>query len=57
MNSPSVVSMSVIPAVNRIGRQAIAYQGMCWAASSAVVASRATSVAVSKPSPNSTPTG
>ena len=35
----------------------MAYQGMCWEASSAVVASSATSVAVSKPSPNSTPTG
>ena len=57
MNSPSVVSMNVMPAVNRTGRQMIAYQGMCWEASSAVVASRATSVAVSKPRPNTTPTG
>ncbi len=35
----------------------MAYHGMCWEASSAVVASRATSVAVSKPRPNTTPTG
>src|SRR5689334_10057372 len=40
MNSPSVVSMNVMPAVNRTGRQMIAYQGMCWEASRAVVASR-----------------
>ncbi len=36
MNSPSVVSMTVMPAVNRIGRHKIA---------------------VSKPRPNTTPTG
>jgi hypothetical protein len=29
MNIPSVVSIRLIPAVNRIGRQMIAYQGMC----------------------------
>ena len=57
MTSPSVVSISVIPAVNSTGRQMMAYQGMCWAASSAVLASRPTSVAVSNPSPNRTPTG
>ena len=57
MNIPSVVSMSVMPAVNRIGRHKIVYHGMCWEASSAVVASSATSVAVSNPRPNTTPTG
>ena len=57
MNRPSVVSIRVIPAVNRIGREMIACQGMCSEASSAVVVSRATSVAVSKPIPNTTPTG
>ena len=57
MTSPSVVSISVIPAVNSTGRQMMAYQAMCWEASRAVLASRATSVAVSKPSPNRTPTG
>jgi hypothetical protein len=57
MNSPSVVSITVMPAVNKIGRHKIAYQGMCAEASSAVVASKATSVAVSKPRPKTTPTG
>ncbi len=57
MNSPSVVSIRAIPAVNRMGRQMIACQGMCSEASSAVLVSRATSVAVSKPSPKTTPTG
>ncbi len=57
MNSPSVVSITVMPAVNRIGRHTMAYQGMCWEASSAVVASRAISVAASKPRPKTTPTG
>jgi hypothetical protein len=57
MNSPSVVSITVMPAVNSTGRHTIAYHGMCWEASTAVVASKATSVAVSKPSPNRTPTG
>ena len=57
MNIPSVVSIRVIPAVNRSGRHKIAYHGTCWVASIAVVASRATSVAVSKPIPKTTPTG
>ena len=54
---PSVVSISVIPAVNRTGSARMACQAMCSDASSAVVVSRATSVAVSKPSPKTTPTG
>ena len=57
MKQPSRVSISDMPAVKRIGRHMIEYQGRAWVASSAVVASRATSVAVSKPMPKTTPTG
>ena len=49
--------MRLIPAVKRIGRHMIEYQGSALVASRAVVASRATSVAVSKPMPKTTPTG
>ena len=45
MNSPSVVSMTVIPAVNSTGRQAIAYQGMCPEASSGALAPAVLSLA------------
>ena len=57
MKQPSRVSIRAIPAVNRMGRHMIEYQGRCWVASRAVVASRATSVAVSNPRPKTTPTG
>ena len=57
MKTPSRVSIRLIPAVKRIGRHMMEYQGSDWVASRAVVASRATSVAVSKPMPKTTPTG
>src|ERR1700747_741399 len=57
MNSPSAVSMMLMPAANRIGRVSTAYQGSPAAAPVPARASSATSVAVSNPSPNSTPTG
>ena len=58
MNEPSIVSISDIPAANRIGRHRIAYQGSPAApAAPPARTSSATSVAVSKPRPNSTPIG
>ena len=57
MNAPSIVSSSDIPAANRIGRQRIAYHGRPPSAAVPAVASSAISVAVSKPSPKSAPSG
>ena len=57
MKQPSRVSIRAMPAVKRMGRHMMEYQGSAWVASRAVVASRATSVAVSKPMPKTTPTG
>ena len=56
MNEPSIVSSSDIPAANRTGRHKIAYQGRPLAAPVPASTRKATSVAVSKPSPNSRPT-
>ena len=57
MNEPSMVSISDMPAANRTGRQSTAYQGSPAPAAPPARTSSATSVAVSKPSPNSTPIG
>jgi len=57
MKHPSAVSSKLIPAVNKMGRHMMEYQGRDRVASNAVVPSRVTSVAVSKPKPNTTPTG
>ena len=57
MNVPSSVSNRHMPAVNRSGRQRIAYQGSPAAAPEPAIVSRMTSVAVSKPSPKRKPTG
>ena len=57
MNAPSIVSNSDMPAANRIGRQRIAYNGRPPAAAPPATTSSATSVAVSKPSPNRQPSG
>ena len=57
MNAPSMVSSRLIPAANSTGRVRIAYQGRANAAAPPARTSREISVAVSKPSPNSTPIG
>jgi hypothetical protein len=57
MNEPSMVSSRLIPAAKSPGRHKIAYQGSPAAALVPASISSVTSVAVSKPSPNSTPTG
>ncbi len=57
MNEPSIESSSDIPAANRIGRHRIAYHGRPAPAAPPASTSSATSVAVSNPSPNSTPIG
>lgn len=57
MNAPSRVSNRLIPAANSTGSTRIAYQGNALAAAPPAMTSSATSVAVSKPSPNSSPTG
>ena len=57
MNEPSMVSSRHMPAVNSTGRHKIAYQGSPAAALVPASTSSAISVAVSKPSPNSSPTG
>ncbi len=57
MNVPSMVSSSDIPAANSTGRHRIAYQGRPEAAPEPARTSSATSVAVSKPRPNSRPSG
>ncbi len=54
---PSVVSISDIPAANRAGNTMIDQIGRPWAAWVAETPIRATSVAVSKPSPNRKPRG
>ncbi len=56
MNEPSMVSSSDIPAANSTGRHRIAYQGSANAEAPPARTSSETSVAVSKPSPNSRPT-
>ena len=53
MKQPSIVSSRLIPAANRIGRVRIAYHGSENAAAPPASTSRPTSVAVSKPRPNS----
>src|SRR5450631_188347 len=57
MKQPSMLSSRLIPAANRIGSVRIAYQGSANAAAPPASTSSPTSVAVSKPSPNSSPTG
>jgi hypothetical protein len=57
MRIPSAVSNRLMPAAKRTGRTRIAYQGRTNAAEPAASTSRATWVAVSKPSPMSRPTG
>ena len=57
MKQPSRVSRNAMPAVKRMGRHMIEYHGRAFDAKNAVVASSATSVAVSKPRPKTTPTG
>src|SRR6516225_1637936 len=57
MNEPSMVSSRHMPAVNNTGRHRMAYHGSPAAALVPASTSRATSVAVSKPSPNNSPTG
>ena len=57
MNEPSMVSSSDMPAANRIGRHMIAYHGSPAATLVPASTSRVISVTVSKPRPNSTPTG
>ena len=57
MNTPSAVSIRHMPAANSTGSTMIAYQGRANAAAPAASTSSPTSVAVSKPSPNSTPIG
>src|ERR1700738_2016417 len=54
---PSVVSTKVIPAVKSTGNTAIATTDNPLAAAAAEIPRRATSVAVSNPRPNKTPTG
>jgi hypothetical protein len=51
---PSLVSIRLIPAVNRIGSAMMACQGMCSEARNAVVVSSSTSVAASKSIPKTT---
>ena len=53
----SVVSMRFMPAANSIGRQSVPYSGMFDCVAPADMASNATSVAVSNPSPKSNPIG
>ena len=57
MKQPSMVSSRLMPAANRIGRVRMAYHGSANAAAPPASTSRPTSVAVSKPRPNSRPTG
>ncbi len=57
MNDPSIVSSRLMPAANRIGSTRMAYQGRPAPAAPAARNSSATSVAVSKPRPNRTPSG
>ncbi len=57
MNVPSMVSSRDMPAANSTGRQRMAYQGRPEAAPEPARTSRAISVAVSKPSPKSRPSG
>jgi hypothetical protein len=57
MKQLSIVSMIDMPAVRRIGSHMMEYQGIALDASTAVVAKSATSVAVSKPRPNTMATG
>ena len=57
MKHPSIESSRLIPAANNTGRVKIAYQGRLNAAAPPASTSSPTSVAVSKPSPNSSPTG
>ena len=57
MNAPSAVSISDMPAANRIGSESTARNGTWCVATPAASASSPTSVAVSKPSPNRTPSG
>ena len=57
MNEPSMVSSRHMPAVNSTGRHKMAYHGRPAAALVPASTSSATSVAVSKPRPNRTPTG
>ena len=52
-----MLSSRLIPAANRTGRVRIAYHGSAKAAAPPARTSRLTSVAVSKPRPNSRPTG
>ena len=57
MNEPSIVSSSDMPAANSTGRHKIAYTGRPLEAAPPARNSSATSLAVSKPRPNSIPTG
>ncbi len=57
MNAPSAVSIRHMPAANRIGSDSTARNGTWCVATPAEMASRPTSVAVSKPRPKSTPSG
>jgi len=54
---PSIVSINDISAANNVGRQRIAYHGSPAAPALPAGTITATSVAVSKPRPNSTPVG
>ena len=57
MKQPSRVSNRLIPAANRIGSERTAQNGRPLATAVPERTSRATSVAVSNPSPNRTPIG
>ena len=57
MNAPSAVSISDMPAANSSGSESTARNGTWFVATPAEIASRPTSVAVSKPRPKSTPSG
>ena len=57
MKAPSAVSIRHMPAANRIGSESTARNGTWCVATPAASASSPTSVAVSKPSPNRTPSG
>ena len=56
MNSPSTLSHSIIPPENSSGSVSTAYHGSPSVTAAAVPASSSTSVAVSKPKPNTKPT-
>ena len=57
MKQPSIESSRLMPAANSTGKVRMAYHGNANAAAPPAMTSNPTSVAVSKPNPNSRPIG